>query len=174
VGRSLDDLFFSLLSIFCPCLPFGQEHFWAKIFEMGGWPHPSTGAMPIYWNWSVQIVSPLSWVFIAKVIDIGSWEPLPSVGMALSRHYPQFPIPQCYMFLFNFPTLYTFLLSFPIPNPVSLSPSPSSLPSKSLLPSTSCIILFSILCWIEASILWSSFFLSSIWFVDCIGGILSF
>ena len=26
----------------CPHLSFGQEHFWFKIFNMCGWPHPST------------------------------------------------------------------------------------------------------------------------------------
>jgi hypothetical protein len=33
--------------------------------------------------------------------------------------------------------------------------------------------LFPLLCRIEASTLWSSLFLSSIWFVNCIMGILS-
>jgi hypothetical protein len=28
---------------FCPCLSFGQEHFWVKNIEMAGWPHPLTG-----------------------------------------------------------------------------------------------------------------------------------
>jgi hypothetical protein len=30
-------------SKFCPCLYFGQEYFWIKIFEMDGWPYPSIG-----------------------------------------------------------------------------------------------------------------------------------
>jgi hypothetical protein len=34
--------------VFCPCLSFGQEQFWAKIFEMGGSPIPQMGAMPFY------------------------------------------------------------------------------------------------------------------------------
>jgi hypothetical protein len=35
--------FFSLCSIFCSLISFRQEQFWAKDFEIGGWPHPSTG-----------------------------------------------------------------------------------------------------------------------------------
>ena len=34
VGQSLDVPSFSLWSIFCPCLPFGQEHFRVKSFEI--------------------------------------------------------------------------------------------------------------------------------------------
>jgi hypothetical protein len=43
VGQSLDGLSYSLCSILCPCISFRQEQFWVNIFEMGGWPHPSTG-----------------------------------------------------------------------------------------------------------------------------------
>ena len=59
----------------------------------------------------------------------------------------------------------------PLPSPVFPSP-PLSLPGPSLplLP----VIIFSLLCRFEASILWSFFFLSSKWFVCCIMGILSF
>ena len=49
-GIALMDLpsFSSFSLIFCPCSSFGQEHFWVKNFEMGGWPHTSTGEVPIY------------------------------------------------------------------------------------------------------------------------------
>jgi hypothetical protein len=42
VGQSPHDTSFSLCSIFCPCSSFGQEHFWVKIFEIDGCPHPLT------------------------------------------------------------------------------------------------------------------------------------
>jgi hypothetical protein len=41
------------------CSFFGQNHFWVKNFEMGVWPHPTTGGMPISWRWSLQVLSPL-------------------------------------------------------------------------------------------------------------------
>ena len=31
---------FSLYSNICPCLSFGQRHFWVKNFEIDGWLHP--------------------------------------------------------------------------------------------------------------------------------------
>ena len=46
VGQTLDGLFWSLCSIFCPCFSFGQEHFWIKNFEMCEWPHPQLGKVP--------------------------------------------------------------------------------------------------------------------------------
>jgi len=39
--------FLQSLLRFCPCISFRQEQFWVKIFEMGGWPLPSSGAMLI-------------------------------------------------------------------------------------------------------------------------------
>ena len=37
MGRSLDGLSFRLCSTFCPCLSFGQEHFWVKILIWDQW-----------------------------------------------------------------------------------------------------------------------------------------
>ena len=58
--QSFNGLSFSLCSIFCSCLSFGQEHFWVKIFEMGGWPHPSTGGL----------------AYLLRVASPGSFSPL--------------------------------------------------------------------------------------------------
>ena len=41
-GQSLDGLSFSLCSTLCLCTSFWQEEFWINIFDVGGWPHPST------------------------------------------------------------------------------------------------------------------------------------
>jgi hypothetical protein len=65
-----------------------------------------------------------------------SWSLVPSSG------YPQFLIPYCYIFLFNFPTLCTFLLSLPVPDTAPLVSFPSYLPLRSPLPPPSLIILF--------------------------------
>jgi hypothetical protein len=71
---------FSLCSTFCPCLSFGQEHFWFINFEMVGWPHSLTGG----WAYLLEVVSTgsifPSLCILAKVIPVGSWEPLPSLG----------------------------------------------------------------------------------------------
>jgi hypothetical protein len=81
MGQSLDGLSFSLCSIFfCPCLSFGQEHFWVKNVEMGGWPHPSTEC----WACLLKVVSTgfISALFCisTKVIPIGSWNTLASLA----------------------------------------------------------------------------------------------
>jgi hypothetical protein len=42
VEWSLDGLSFRFCPILYPCISFRLEQFWVKIFEMAGWPHPST------------------------------------------------------------------------------------------------------------------------------------
>jgi hypothetical protein len=76
---------------------------------MGWWPHLSTGAMPIYLRWSL-----LCWIFQLKSSPLGPGIFLFPWHLGLFSGYPEFPIPHCYIFLFNFPTLYTSLLSLPI------------------------------------------------------------
>ena len=70
--QSLDDLSFSLCFTRCPFISFRQEQFWVKNFEMGGWPHPSTGGC----DYLLEVVStgsifPLLGI-LANVIPIGS------------------------------------------------------------------------------------------------------
>ena len=109
-----------------------------------------------------------------KVFDIGSWESFASLESGIFQWLPQFPMSLCYMFLFNFLILCTFLVFLQIP---ALAPH-FHLPPLSLLcssiPLAPFIILFSILCSIEAPTHWSFFFLSCIWYVGCITGILNF
>ena len=64
---------------FCPWSSFGQEHFWIKKKKKtlrwvdGSIPQP--GAVPIYWRWSPQVLSPSSLHTTAKVIPTWSQEP---------------------------------------------------------------------------------------------------
>ena len=79
MGESLDGLSFSFCSIFCPCLSFGQEPFWIRNFEERVQPHPSNGGYAYLLEVvSVGCISPLLGI-LAKVISIGSWEPLASL-----------------------------------------------------------------------------------------------
>ena len=76
---SLEGLSFRLCSIFCPCLSLRQEHSWFNNFEMGGQPHPSTGGCAYLLEMvSTGSIFPLLSI-LAKVILIGSWEPLASL-----------------------------------------------------------------------------------------------
>jgi hypothetical protein len=51
------------------------EHFWVKHFEMGGWPHLSTGGHASLLEVVSKVyISPLLGI-LAKVINIGSWDP---------------------------------------------------------------------------------------------------
>ena len=123
VGQSPVGPSFSLCSIFCPCSSFGQEHFWVKNFEMGGWPHPSTQGHA----YLLEVVSTGSISPSMQISANGSlsfpWRLEPSSG------YPHFLIPHCYIFLFNFLTLYTSL-----PSPLALDTAPLfPFPSLSLL-----------------------------------------
>ena len=61
--------FLQFLLHFCPFSSFGQEQFWAKYFDMGSCPHPSTrGCIPICWRWSLQVLSPPSLRISARLI----------------------------------------------------------------------------------------------------------
>ena len=87
---------------------------------------------------------------------------------------PLLPIPHCYIFLY-FPGLLNFSpVSFHIQSyPLLFSSLPFSQPGPAF-PLSPMIILFPLLSEIEASTLWFSFFLSFIWSVSYIMGILSF
>ena len=74
----LDGLSFSLFSIFGPCLSLGQEYFWVKNLEMGGWTHPSTGGAYLLKVVSSRPISHLLGI-LANVIYIRSWESLASL-----------------------------------------------------------------------------------------------
>ena len=68
--------FLSISAALYSCISFGQEEFWINIFEVGGWPYPSTGdcAYPLDMV-STGSVSTLLGI-LANVLPIRSWEPL--------------------------------------------------------------------------------------------------
>jgi hypothetical protein len=110
----------------------------------------------------------------AKVIQIGSWEPLISLESGTLQWLSTVPHPPLTHIFIWFSDL---LNLFPIPSitlycPHYFLPLPSlSQISHSLPPM---IILFPPQCWNEASTPWSSFLLSSVWSLVCIMGIVSF
>jgi hypothetical protein len=106
---------------------------------------------------------------------LGPGSLLLSWHLGLSGCYPLFPISYCYTPLFNFLTLCTSPSSPPTPDPAPCfsSTPPFFLPSPSY-PLSPVIILFPLLSRTEASTLWSSFFLSFMWSINCILSIPSF
>ena len=119
---------------FCPYSSFGQEHFWVKNLEMGGYPHPLTGGRAYLVEVvSTGSISPLLRIS-AKVITFGPWEPLTSLASGACSGYPQFLITHCYTFLFDFLASCTSFPSPPVPDTTSLLPPPPlSLPDPLLL-----------------------------------------
>ena len=79
VGQSLDGLSFSLFFTLCHCISFRQEQFWVNIFEMGVWPHSSTGnhAYPLDMVSTGSISRLLD--ILANALPVGSWEPFVSL-----------------------------------------------------------------------------------------------
>jgi hypothetical protein len=142
----------SLYSTLCSCISFRQEQFWAKLLEMGGWPHPSTEGLCLTFGYGLP---PLFGVFQKVSSPWGPERLLLFWHLGLSGCYPQFLIPHCYTPLFNFLTLCTSPPSLPIPDS---APFPFPLLSSSQVPPTLyLIILFPLLSRTEASILWPFF-----------------
>jgi hypothetical protein len=125
--------------------------------------------MPNLWIWSLQVLSPLCWVFQLMSSLLGPGILLVSWHLDILMATPRSPSPM-FTPLFNFLIFYTSPLFPSTPDPdhlLLLSP-------KNLPPLPFIIILFPLLSRTEASTLWSSFFLSFIWSVCCIVCILSF
>jgi hypothetical protein len=96
VGPSLDSLSFNIFSIFfvCAFLSFRQEHFWVNNFEMGGWPHPSTGdCVCLLKAVSTGSISPL---FLLKSSPFGPGSFSHPWHLVLSSGYLRFPVPHYY------------------------------------------------------------------------------
>ena len=84
-------------------------------------PPLNQGVKPNLWIWSLQVLSPLCWVFQLMSSLLGPGNLLLPWHLGLSSGYSQFPIPHCYIFLFNFLTLCTFFpVSSHTPDPVPL------------------------------------------------------
>lgn len=176
MGQSPDGLLFSLCSTFCPCISLIQINSGVIFLRWVGRSIPQPlDEMPNFWIWSLQALSLLCWIFHLMSSPLGSGTLLLPWSLRLSSGCLQLPITHCYRSLLNFLTLCTSLLSLPVPDTASplYPPLSISLPGLSL-PLPPVIVLFPVLCRIQASTLWSSCFLSSIWFVGCIVGILTF
>ena len=85
VGKSLDGLSFSVCSSLCPCILFRQEKVCFRIFEMG--------PMPKVWKKSLQLLSPLRWVFQIMSSLLGPGDPFAFLHLGLSDGYPSSPFP---------------------------------------------------------------------------------
>jgi hypothetical protein len=83
---------------FCPC-SFGQERFWVKNFEMGEWPHPWPGPMPVYWGGLNRFYLPSLCTFWVKSPPLGPESLTFPWCLGLSSGYPQFLIPLLHIFL---------------------------------------------------------------------------
>ena len=92
----------------------------------------------MHWIWSLQVQSPLCWVFQLMSSHLGPGELLLSWHLGLSSGYSQFHTLQCYTPPFNFLTLCTSRLSPPTPDtpptPFFSPPRPRPHPSLPSLP----------------------------------------
>jgi hypothetical protein len=105
--------------LFVPIFPLDKQ-FWVKILRRVSDPIPELGAVPKLWIWSLQVPSPLCWVFQLMSSQLGPGRLLLHWQLGLSSGYPQFPIHHLYIALFNFLTLCTSPQSPSTPNPAPL------------------------------------------------------
>ena len=119
------------VSFFVPVFPLNRNTSRLTILRYVGGPIPQLGAVPIYWRWFLQVLSPLCCIFWLKSSQLGPGSLFLPLLLGLSSSYPQFTIPHCYILLLDILTLCIFLLPLPISEPAPLFPSPSSLPGSS-------------------------------------------
>ena len=133
------------------------------------------GAMPNFWIWHLEVLPSVCGLFQLKSSMWGPGSLLLSWHLRLSGCYPQFPIPHCYIPLFNFLTLSVllFLLLSYLILPLFFPPTILFLPTPSH-PLFTLIIFFPLLRRTEVSTLWSYIFESVMWSVNCILDILSY
>jgi hypothetical protein len=125
----LQSLLYSLFLHFLLTRGILDYHIW------GGWVAPSLKqewgcrVVPIHWIWSLQVLTPLCWLF-RLVLSVGTWKPwVPGIWDFLVGT-SQFSFLHCYTPPFKFLTLCT----SPISETATLFPYPSSLPLGSLSP----------------------------------------
>ena len=103
-------------SLFVPAFPLDRKNSGLIFLRWVGSPIPQPGAVPNLWIWSLQVLSPLCWVFQLMSSLLGPGNLLGPWHLGLSSGYPQFPIPHCYTPLFKFLTLCTSPLSPLLPH----------------------------------------------------------
>jgi hypothetical protein len=109
LGQSLDDLSFSLCSIFAPAFPLDRNKSGSKNLKEGWWP-PFLHWVP----YLLEVVS-LGSIFpllgiLDKVIPIGSWEPLTSQVSGTFWRFPPLHVFHCCNLFFCFVFLFLFFL----------------------------------------------------------------
>jgi len=77
MGQSLDGLSFSFCSTLCPCI-FDRRNSGLIFVRWVDGNIPKPEVVPIHWMWSLQVLSPLCWVFW---LPVGSWESVGVPGM---------------------------------------------------------------------------------------------
>jgi len=88
--------------VFVPIFSFDRSSSGLIFLRWVGGPIPQLGAMPIHWIWSLQVLSPLCWVFRLMSSLLGPGNLLGPWHLGLSSGFPQFPTPHCYTPLFSF------------------------------------------------------------------------
>jgi hypothetical protein len=97
--------------LFVPAFPFDRSDSGLLFLRWVGGPIPQLEAKPTHWIWSLQVLSPLCWVFqlMSSLLNpgnlLGPWH------LGLSSGYPQSPLPH---------VLHS---SYQIPDPLYFSPS---------------------------------------------------
>ena len=94
--------------LFVPAFPFQGKNSELRFLRWMGVPIPQLKAMPIHWIDSLQVLSPLCWVFQLISSPLVPGNLLLPWHLGLSNSYLQFPIPDCYTPLLNFMTICTF------------------------------------------------------------------
>ena len=111
--------------------------FWVINFEMDVWPHSSTEAIPIYWRWPLQLLSPLCWVLKFKSLPLGPGSQLSSLASENFWWLPPEIVhpPHLHITIQFSDPLYLTFLSLPIhdPAPLVASQIPHYLPHETIL-----------------------------------------
>jgi hypothetical protein len=82
---------FPLVSVpfFALVFPLDRNISGLKILRRVGRPIPQLEAMPIYWRWSLQALSPLCWVFWLKLLPLAPGSLSIPWSLGLSSGYPR-------------------------------------------------------------------------------------
>ena len=118
--------------LFVPIFPLDRNNSGLKILRWVVGPIPQQGDVPNLWIWSLQVLSPLYWVFQLMSSLLGPGSLLLSWHLGLLGGYPQFPILATHFCSISWP-LYISLISSHNWSCYPYFPSPP----KSLLPSAS-------------------------------------